>query len=55
MKNEQNQAKKVADSMKRDGWTFASHSYGHINLKIVQMSKLLKIQKDGKRSGTYCR
>lgn len=26
-------AKKVVDAMKRDGWTFASHSYGHINFE----------------------
>lgn len=24
---------KVVEAMKRDGWTFASHSYGHINFK----------------------
>jgi peptidoglycan/xylan/chitin deacetylase (PgdA/CDA1 family) len=26
-------AKKVATAIKKDGWTFASHSWGHINMK----------------------
>lgn len=32
-KQRKKQAKDVVKSMKRDGWTFASHSYGHINFE----------------------
>ena len=31
------QAIKVANAMKRDGWTFASHSWGTLILQIVHM------------------
>lgn len=39
-------ATEVADAMKRDGWTFASHSYGHINF---EQSSYEGIVKDTKR------
>lgn len=34
----QEQAKKVADAMKKDGWNFASHSWGHLNFTKTGVS-----------------
>lgn len=33
-------AKKVADAMKAEGWTFASHTWGHKNISTVSMDRL---------------
>lgn len=33
-------AKKVADAMKAEGWTFASHTWGHKNMSTVSMERL---------------
>ena len=33
-------AKKVADAMKAEGWTFASHTWGHKNMSTVSMKRL---------------
>jgi len=33
--------KKIIDRLKRDGWTFASHSYGHPNLTQITEEKLV--------------
>lgn len=44
-RDEQAKAKKVADAMKVDGWTFASHTWGHIN---TTTSTLGYIQADTK-------
>ena len=33
-------AKKVADAMKKEGWTFASHTWGHKNMSTVSMERL---------------
>lgn len=35
-------AKAVADAMKRDGWTFGSHSYGHINFEQTSYDGIVK-------------
>lgn len=35
-------AKKVANAMKRDGWTFGSHSYGHINFDDSSYEQIVK-------------
>lgn len=43
------QAKKVADSMKRDGWTFASHSYGHINFEDSSDEQIIEDTKRWKK------
>ena len=45
-KKERQQAKKVADAMKEEGWEFASHTWGHINLSS---SSLERVQADTKR------
>ncbi|GAB1611933.1 polysaccharide deacetylase family protein [Mammaliicoccus lentus] len=42
-------AKKVADSMKRDGWTFASHSYGHINFEDSSDEQIIEDTKRWKK------
>lgn len=42
IKKDQQQAKKVADAMKREGWTFASHTWGHLNAKKVTLYHLEK-------------
>ncbi len=39
-------AKKVAEAMKAEGWTFASHTYGHLN---ATDSPLEKLQHDNER------
>ena len=33
-------AKKVADAMKAEGWTFASHTWGHKNMSSISMERL---------------
>ena len=33
-------AKKVADAMKAEGWTFASHTWGHKNMSTISMERL---------------
>ena len=37
---ERAEAKKVADAMKAEGWTFASHTWGHKNMSTVSMERL---------------
>ena len=37
---ERAEAKKVADVMKAEGWTFASHTWGHKNMSTVSMERL---------------
>ena len=36
------QAIKVANAMKRDGWTFASHSWGHIDFANSSYDRIVK-------------
>lgn len=43
------EAKKVADSMKRDGWSFASHSYGHINFEDSSDEQIIEDTKRWKK------
>ncbi|WP_409295992.1 polysaccharide deacetylase family protein [Peribacillus sp. SCS-26] len=38
--HEKNEAKKVVDKLKEDGWEFASHGYGHLNTKRVGLRTL---------------
>ena len=33
-------AKEVADAMKAEGWTFASHTYGHLNAEGADLARL---------------
>ena len=33
-------AKAVADAMKAEGWTFASHTYGHLNAESADLERL---------------
>ena len=33
-------AKAVADAMKEEGWTFASHTYGHLNAESADLARL---------------
>ncbi|WP_018665415.1 hypothetical protein [Heyndrickxia acidiproducens] len=42
IKKDQQQAKKVADAMKREGWKFASHTWGHLDAKKVTLCHLEK-------------
>lgn len=44
LKKEQAKAKKVADALKKDGWTFASHTWGHINMTDSSLEKVKKDQ-----------
>ncbi len=39
-KKEVKQAKKVAEAIKKDGWLFASHTWGHQNIGEIGMEKL---------------
>ncbi|MCU5746989.1 polysaccharide deacetylase family protein [Staphylococcus sp. SQ8-PEA] len=41
-KHRKAQAKKVANAMKRDGWSFGSHSYGHINFEDSSYDQIVK-------------
>ena len=34
-------AKEVADAMKAEGWTFASHTYGHLNAESASLDRLV--------------
>lgn len=34
-------AKQVADAMKAEGWTFASHTWGHKNMSTISMERLI--------------
>lgn len=43
-------AKQVADAIKADGWTFASHTWGHIHIGDVDMTRL---QTDTEKWLTY--
>lgn len=40
LETERTGAKKVADAMKAEGWTFASHTWGHKNMSTVSMERL---------------
>lgn len=40
------QAKEVADALKEDGWVFASHSWGHVNMTT---SPLARIKRDTRK------
>lgn len=39
---EREQAQKVVDKLKKEGWTFASHSYGHNPMNKITLEKLKK-------------
>ena len=39
-KKERQQAKEVADAMKEEGWEFASHTWGHINVGEASLERL---------------
>lgn len=41
-KEECENAKKVADKMKENGWEFASHSWGHVNHAVVSLDRIKK-------------
>ncbi|MFC3526184.1 hypothetical protein CHL76_15635 [Marinococcus halophilus] len=43
---DQEQAQQVAEAMKAEGWTFASHTWGHLN---VQETSLAQLQTDTQR------
>ncbi len=45
-KKEIKAAKKVADQLKKDGWSFASHTWGHLNMT---QASLADIQQDNER------
>ncbi|MBM7693706.1 hypothetical protein JOC77_003150 [Peribacillus deserti] len=38
--HEKEEAKRVVDKLKKDGWEFASHGYGHLDTKKVSLSTL---------------
>ena len=40
LETERTEAKRVADAMKEDGWTFASHTWGHKNVGETSLSVL---------------
>ncbi|TDK56198.1 hypothetical protein E2K98_27355 [Bacillus salipaludis] len=42
IKKDRQQAKKVADAMKQEGWEFASHTWGHLNAEKVSLDLLKK-------------
>lgn len=44
------EAKKVADAMKANGWEFASHTWGHINVTEASLDKL---KEDNEKWQTY--
>ena len=37
---EREEAKKVAQAMKEDGWVFASHTWGHLNVSQISLERL---------------
>ena len=46
LETERTEAKKIADAMKENGWTFASHTWGHKNVGETSLSTL---QADNRR------
>lgn len=44
LKKEQTKAKKVADALKKDGWVFASHTWGHITMTDASLERVKKDQ-----------
>lgn len=38
--SEREEAKKVAQAMKEDGWVFASHTWGHLNVSQISLERL---------------
>lgn len=42
IEKEREQAKKVADALKEDGWEFASHTWGHIKIRDASFSRLMR-------------
>ena len=44
------EAKKVADAIKADGWKFASHTWGHIRIGDASLES---IQKDTEKCSAY--
>ncbi|MCX4318989.1 MAG: hypothetical protein OSJ44_04435 [Lachnospiraceae bacterium] len=42
IEKEREQAKKVADALKEEGWEFASHTWGHIKIGDVTLSRLIR-------------
>lgn len=40
LEEERAQAKKVADAMKEEGWIFASHTWGHLNVGEIEIERL---------------
>lgn len=44
LKKEQAKATKVADALKESGWTFASHTWGHITMTDASLAKVKKDQ-----------
>lgn len=42
IKKDQQQAEKVANALKKEGWRFASHTWGHLNAKEVSLDHLKK-------------
>ncbi|UQD53072.1 hypothetical protein C0971_14195 [Bacillus methanolicus] len=38
--HEKEEAKRVVDKLKKDGWEFASHGYGHLNTRKISLSTL---------------
>ncbi|MBC6482733.1 hypothetical protein CHF36_04125 [Enterococcus faecium] len=41
-KKEIEEAKKVADQLKKDGWSFASHTWGHLNMTQASLEDVKK-------------
>lgn len=40
LEKERAEAKKVADAMKENGWSFASHTWGHLRVGTVELERL---------------
>lgn len=40
LEEERAEAKKIADSLKAEGWVFASHTWGHLNVKNSSLEQL---------------
>lgn len=41
IEKERAEAKKVAEAMKKEGWEFASHTWGHIRIREVDLARLM--------------
>ena len=41
LEKERAEAKKVAEAMKQEGWLFASHTWGHLNVGEVSLDRLI--------------